>query len=435
MLWLNPALSGADAMFYGTYLGGTDVDSGNGIAIDSQGRIAVVGTTKSTDLAAGNGYLSSRLGTQDAFVALIDPLQSGTGTLVYMTYLGGTNWDAGSGIAAAPDGTLWVTGATLSGDFPVAGNAVQPYYGFGGDAFVSQIDPNQAGGSSLLYSSYLGGSDNEQGNAIAVDPGGRVLVTGFTLSTDFLVTGTAAQTRLATADSDMTSANAFVFVMKLANTVNASSQVLYSSYLGGTGGDEGYAIKGDSEGNIYVAGLTKSMDFPVTKDALQSQLQGGPAGFVTKLNPARTALDYSSLVASKGNQSVYSLDVDAQGFVYLAASPAAPCWRRWAARQGPPARGQYRRVRCRIQPVLVIGVAHQPHVRSLRRDRHHYRDGGSWMRVDGGQRRRVDGRLSCPRGTASGQVIVASGPNSTGAVRTGTVAVAGTSIPVSQASQ
>ncbi len=325
VLWLNPSQSGADGIYYGTYFGGTLLETGNGIALDNQGRIAVVGATNSTDMVASNGWGTGLLGNKDAFVALFDPKQSSSGTLVYSSYLGGTNLDFGGGIAAAADGTLWVTGSTISGDFPLAGNAIQPYYGYGGDAFVAQIDPNQAGSSSLLYGSYLGGSDNEGANAIAVDSTGRVMVTGYTLSADFPVTATAVQKALATADQEFPNANAFVFVMKLSSTaVWSGQQMLYSSYLGGTGGDEGYAIAGDAAGNVYVAGLTKSADFPVTSNALQKALLAGPSGFVTKLNIARSTADYSSLVTSTGNQVVYGLDIDAKGVIWVAGFTSGP---------------------------------------------------------------------------------------------------------------
>jgi hypothetical protein len=421
-------------MYYGSYLGGTDVDRGDGITVDPQGRIGIVGTTESTDLAAGSGYLSSRQGNQDAFVALIDPKQSGTGTLVYMTYLGGTNWESGGGIAAAPDGTLWVTGATLSGDFPIAGNAIQPYYADGGDAFISQIDPNQAGGSSLLYSSYLGGGDNEQGNAIAVDPNGRVLVTGYTLSTDFPVTATAFQRRLPSGDAAYPSASAFLFVMKRSADGNAFSQTQYSSYLGGTGGDEGYSIKGDAAGNIYVAGLTKSIDFPVTADALESKLTGGPAGFLTKLNPLGTTLDYSSLVSSTGNQSVYGIDVASQGQVYVAGFTSGPLLETLG--------GVVRTTEIGSSDAFVAGfntctLAASPSTVVFRAA-----GGTSTITVTGGAGcdwkadSAVAWVLPVPaKGTGNGVVVLTAAANTSGAARTGTVTVAGTSIAVSQPAQ
>jgi hypothetical protein len=317
VLWLDLAQTGASAMYYGTYLGGANDDAGNGIAVDRQGRIVVVGTTNSTDLPASNGWNSSLLGGSDAFVAVFDTSQSAAGTLYYSTYLGGTNWDEGRGIAAASDGTIWVTGASISGDFPLTGLSYQPYYQGGGDVFVSQINPDVAGSSSLIYSTYLGGSNTDEGNAIYLDAAGRVIVTGFTLSPDLPVTAGAAQKQLGSGASSAGAANAFVAVLVPSTTGNPTSQLTYLTYLGGTGGDEAYSVTADPAGNIYVAGLTKSKDFPVTDGAMQTALLGGPAGFMTRLNPAKATLDYSTYVTSIGNQTVYGVDLGADGTVYL----------------------------------------------------------------------------------------------------------------------
>jgi hypothetical protein len=434
VLWLNLNQTGASAMYYGSYLGGSGVDGGTGITVDPQGRIAIVGTTQSKDLAAGSGYQSSLLGTQDAFVALIDPRQSGAGTLVYCTYLGGTNWDSGSGIAAAPDGTLWVTGSTLSGDYPLTYNSVQPYYGFGGDGFVSQIDPNQAGGSSLPYSSYLGGSDMDGGNAIAVDPAGRILVTGFTLSTDMVVTGNAAQRRLATADADFPSANAFVFVMKRSDAVSPAAQLIYSSYLGGTGSDEGYAIEGDAAGNVYVAGMTKSYDFPVTKDALQTKLLGGPSGFLTKVNPSRGAWEYSSLVTSIGHQIVYGMDLDRNGVVYLAGFSSGPLLE---AMGGIPRATESGNSDGFVLGLSPCTLAASPTALLLPPGGGQATitvaagTGCSWAAGSGA------GWIGITptAGVGNGQVTVMAGPNTTGAQRIDFVKVAGTQVTIGQNAQ
>ena len=324
VLWLNPSHSGGDAMYYGTYLGGAKDDAGNGIAVDTRGRILVVGQTNSTDFPTVNGWNGTLLGGSDAFVTVIDTAQSGAATINYSTYLGGTNWDEGRGIAAASDGTLWITGETLSGDFPMAGLSYQTGYLGGGDVFVAQINPDVAGGSSLIYSTYIGGTNTDEGNAIYVDQSGRVLVTGFTLSTDLPVTAGAAQSQLGGGSANAGAANAFVAVLVPSNTGSTKSQLKYLTYLGGTGGDEGYSITADQSGNIYVGGLTKSSDFPVSSAALQPALLGGPAGFLTRVNTAQKTFDYSTYITSDGNQTVYGVDVGADGTLYLAGFSTAP---------------------------------------------------------------------------------------------------------------
>lgn len=319
VLWLDPTQSGAAALYYGTYLGGSGDDAGNGIAVEASGRILVTGQTTSTDLVTAGGYLASSSGSSDAFVAVIDTGASGAGTLVYSTYLGGSGWDAGRGIAAAPDGTVWITGATYSADFPIAGAAYQSAFQGGGDAFITQINPNVAGGSSLVYSTYLGGSGTEEANKLFLDASGRVIVTGFTLSTDFPITAAAVQGHNAGA------ADAFVAMLDPAITANPSAQLVYSTYLGGSDGDEGYAVTADAAGNVYVAGLTKSADFPVSPGALQTTSLGGPAGFVVRLNPARAGqADFSTYITSDGDQTAYGLEVDAKGTIYVAGFSTGP---------------------------------------------------------------------------------------------------------------
>jgi hypothetical protein len=317
IVWLDPSQAGVNALYYASYLGGADDESGNGIAVDSRGRILVTGNTNSPDFPTANAWLASLIGGTNAFIAVIDTTQSGPATLYYSTYMGGTNWDEGHGIAASPDGTVWITGTTNSGDYPLAGVAYQSNYGTGGDAFVTQINPDVAGGSSLLYSSYVGGSDLDGGNKIFVDPAGKVIVTGYTLSTDFPVTAGAPENQLAAGSPNLGTSNAFVVVLNPAATGVPASQLVYSTYLGGSGADEGYDVTEDAAGNIYASGMTKSSDFPVTAGALQPALLGGPAGFVVKLKTSKTFFDYSSYVTSDGNQVAYGVCVDPSGVIYV----------------------------------------------------------------------------------------------------------------------
>lgn len=318
VLVLDVGQAGTAALFYGTFLGGTEDDFCNGIALDSRGRILVTGQTFSTGFPTAGGYQTTSTSTSEAFVSVIDTTQAGTGTLVYSTYLGGTNWDAGRGIAAAPDGTVWVTGASYSGDFPMAGLSHQPNYQGGGDAFVAQINPNVAGSSSLLYSTYVGATGTDEANRIFVDRNGRVIIAGFTLSNDLPVTSTAIQRQLAG------QADVFLAIIVPSTSGNPAQQLVYLSYFGGQGGDEAYALTGDAAGNIYVAGLTKSDNFPTTSDAFQKSLPGGPGGFLLKFTTTKATPDYSTYIATDGNQTTYGIDVDAGGTMYLTGFASGP---------------------------------------------------------------------------------------------------------------
>jgi hypothetical protein len=259
---LNPTGSG---LLYSTYLGGTDYDVGNGIAVNAAGDAYVTGTTYSTDFPITAAAFQPT-GSYDAFVTKLNPEGSG---LLYSTYLGGSSYDYGNGIAADAAGNAYVTGYTYSPDFPTTAGAFQTTYHGSYDAFVSKLNP---AGTGLFYSTYLGGSNTDAGQGIAVDAAGDAYVTGYTASTNFPTTAEAFQT------TNQSSYDAFVTKLN-----PAGSDVLYSTYLGGSGNDFGYGIAVDAAGAAYVAGVTNSTNFPTTLGAFQTTNQGSYDAFVTKL--------------------------------------------------------------------------------------------------------------------------------------------------------
>src|SRR6516162_4007038 len=176
-------------------------------------------------------------------------------------------------------------------------------YGGNGDAFVSKLN---AAGSSLVYSTYLGGSDVDFGNHIAIDSSGNAYVTGQTYSSDFPITAGAFQTRLPNPQTG--------YVSKL-NA--AGSALIYSTYLGGSGLDQIFAIALDSSGNAYVTGRTTSSNFPTTPDALQTTSGGSFDAFVSKLNAAGTALIYSTYLGGNQDDEAYGIALDASGNAYV----------------------------------------------------------------------------------------------------------------------
>ncbi|HEX6464899.1 MAG TPA: SBBP repeat-containing protein, partial [Vicinamibacterales bacterium] len=181
-------------LIYSTYLGDVGTDQAYGIAVDSAGNAYVTGVTSSSNFPTMNAYQPTLAGGTDVFVSAI---MSGGGALMYSTYLGGSGTDLGSGLALDASGIISVTGRTASqNDFPETPDAIQPTFGGGpNDAFVAKFNPALSGPASLVYSSYLGGSGDEDvptqgvaGNpagAIAVDPAGNVYATGNTSSADF----------------------------------------------------------------------------------------------------------------------------------------------------------------------------------------------------------------------------------------------------------
>ena len=204
---------------YASYLGGNSIDQGYGIAVDGSGNAYVTGNAGSTDFPVTPGaYQTSRNGLRDAFVA---KLSADGSRLVYSSYLGGNGADEGRGIAVDGSGNAYVTGDTSSTDFPVTPGAYQTSRGGLYDSFVAKLS---ADGASLIYCSYLGGSNQDFAYGIAVDGSGNAYVTGSTESTDFPIAPDAFQTSYGGGTND-------VFVTKLSAD---GASLVYSTYLGGS---------------------------------------------------------------------------------------------------------------------------------------------------------------------------------------------------------
>ncbi len=191
---VNTRAVGAASLVYSTLLGGSALDRANAVAIDALGNMYVAGASNSTAatlgfaVPAGAFQANCDLDAQgncegDVFVAKIDPAGSGAASLIYFTYIGGSLADTGAGIAVDTSGDAYVTGSTVSTDYPTTAGVFQPAYGGGNDdAFVTELDPT---GSTLVYSTYLGGTNTDNGNGIAVDTSGNAYVAGQTCSEDF----------------------------------------------------------------------------------------------------------------------------------------------------------------------------------------------------------------------------------------------------------
>ena len=263
------------ALVYSTYLGGSDNSATEGfsIAVDATEHAYVTGQIRcrASDticfhtVNALQPTPGSFFPLRDAFVTKFDP----TGLVVYSTFLGGIDTDVGLGIAADTDGNAYVTGSTLSADFPTE-NPLQSALLGPGDAFVVKLNPT--GSSPLIYSTYLGGSGVDSGQAIAADAAGNAYVTGNTSSTDFPTENPLQSTLLGSGDA---------FVTKLNPT--GSPPLIHSTYLGGDRSDLGLGIAVDTTGSTYVTGRTNSIDFPTTEDAIQQDLGGARDAYVVKI--------------------------------------------------------------------------------------------------------------------------------------------------------
>jgi hypothetical protein len=289
------------ALVYSTYLGGSDDDYGYAIAVDGSGNAYVTGETSSTDYDVTPGaFQTTNGGGADVFVTKLNA----TGTaLVYSTYIGGSSDDYGNAIAVDGSGNAYVTGWTYSTDYDVTPGAFQTTNEGYLDVFVTKLNGT---GTALVYSTYIGGSGYDYGNAIAVDGSGNAYVTGETSSTDYDVTPGAFQTT--------NGGGRDVFVTKLDA---AGTDLVYSTYIGGSGSDGGSAIAVDGNGNAYVTGSTNSTNYDVTPGAFQTTKGGYADVFVTKLNATGTALVYSTYIGGSDFEWGYGIAVDGSGNAYV----------------------------------------------------------------------------------------------------------------------
>jgi hypothetical protein len=361
-VFISKLSADGNTLLYSTYLGGSGADVGLGIKVDGDGNTYITGYTFSTNFPTTDGALDRSLdGGRDAFVA---KLNAAGNNLIYSTYLGGGSWDYGYCIEVDQIGNVYVGGFT-HGNFPVTSGAAQTAFGGSGDGFAVKVNPN---GNTILYSTYLGGYSWESIDGIAVDNAGNAYLASHTHSTDFPTTPGAwdrtcdnCQTNVSTdgavaklnADgseyiystliggADATGGEVFTGVVidsagnayltgnthsiDFPTTTNAlqpafgggdddavvvklnadGSDLLYSTYLGGSGADVGYGIAIDDEGNAYVTGSTNSTDL-VTVDPLQADNAGGCDAFVAKVNGNGNDLLYGTYLGGSGDENCHN---------------------------------------------------------------------------------------------------------------------------------
>ena len=277
-------------LLYSTYMGSTAYDEAFGVASDASGNSYIAGYTASNLFTLVSPFqAASGGGGSDAFVAKFDS----SGALVYSTYLGGSGADVAYAIAADVAGNAYVTGVTFSTNFPTA-SPLQAAAGGKEDAFVTKLN---AQGSALSYSTYLGGSQDDYAQGIAVGSSGSAYLVGVTFSANFPRAQALQATLSGTSD-------AFVTALTSAGTA-----FTYSTFLGGSAGDNAHAVAVDSSGNAYVAGSTGSSNFPLAAP-LQAVFAGGDLdGFVSKLNSQGSSLLYSTYLGGNFSDEVLSIAV------------------------------------------------------------------------------------------------------------------------------
>jgi hypothetical protein len=285
----NAAGTGSSLVF-STFLNGTlGNDQAEGIAVGANGIAYVIGTTKSADFPiTANAYAASLYGPSDCFLAQVDTIND---LLLYSSFFGSELDDDGKAIALGTNGLVYFAGSTDGTQFPVAGPAYNVNSSGNYDVVLGAFDLTQSGVNTLVYGTYFGGSDIDEVNAIALDAQGRMILTGFTLSSDFPITAL-------TAVQATNQGNGDVFVSLVDLSKPASGFLLYSTFLGGDNGDVGYGVAADSAGYLYVTGYTMSSDFPIA-NAIQPTWGGGVNLFIARINPAIAgleALSYSTYI-------------------------------------------------------------------------------------------------------------------------------------------
>ena len=280
---------------YSTYYGRFGQDEATDVAVDAEGYVYVVGMIETAGFPA-TGF--------DAFVTKLTPDGS---QIVYETFLRGSGFDIATGIVVDAAGAAHVVGHTTSNDFPMAA-PLQSSLAGSTDVFVARLDASGA----LEFSSYYGGSSFENGSGIALGPSGDLFITGSTGSTDLPGVNGLQQTYGGGFDD--------AFVVRIAP---GQAEVVYATYLGGSGSDSAFRLAADASGHAYIAGLTSSSDFPVA-GALQPAFGGGFSdGFVTKLSPDGDQSVFSTYLGGGDRDLAASIAVDAEGAVHVGGSTSS----------------------------------------------------------------------------------------------------------------
>ena len=282
---------------FSTYYGSIGTDDADVVAVDLEGNTYLGCHSSSANLPGFDKHPYTLSGGMDAFIVKLN----NTGTEVcYLRQFGGSKWDAVQGIISDSKGFIYAVGTTYSPDFPIQTNGFQPNFGGKSDAFVLKLDQQ----GRVIWSTFLGGDEDEDGRAIILDEQGKIYVVGRTKSKDFPTTDTAMQPKLAGGT------DAFV------TTLNTNGKVLASTYLGGSKDDIGFSIALDNNNHIYIAGTTSSSDFP-TKNSLQSKNNGGDDAFLTVIDPLSSVITFSSYIGGAKNERLYNIDLDTSGNAYL----------------------------------------------------------------------------------------------------------------------
>ncbi len=289
-------------LVHGTYFGGSGVDSAAAVTEDMDGMIYLAGGTFSDDLLLQDPLQATRGGDEDAYLTKIDP---STNTVIFSTYIGGTSDDRGLLVRTDSGGNVYLSGTTRSFNFPTQDPALPALRG-GVDVFLSKLSPD---GSTLLRSTYLGGGQGETPTGLSVTPHGAVTIGGYTTSRDFPV-ASEIQTDLAGKDD--------FFVTQF----RASGSISFSTYFGGGDIDRAHGMSVDSDGNILLAGETRSADFPLM-DPFQDTLASTTDAAAVRIDPEAPALLYSTYLGGTADDRARSIGTDMERHIVVVGETAS----------------------------------------------------------------------------------------------------------------
>jgi hypothetical protein len=295
-------------LVYADFIGGNGLDRPTRVAVDPTGAAYLTGQTESLDFPTRPGSFDTLFnGIQDAFVSKISADGS---TLVYSTFLGGSASDMGNDIYADATGAAYVVGQTQSPGFPVTVGAFDTSFNGIIDGFVTKINPS---GSSLAFSTFLGGGAGDAIHAFAFDSAANIYVTGSTASANFPIRAPAFDTSFNSLQD--------VFVSKLSAD---GSTLLNSTFVGALANEFANGIAVDSAGNAYVTGVVDSVGFPTTAGAFDRSQNGLSDSFLMKLLPDFSGLVYSTFFGSNQFDLAKAVAVDSAGNAYIVGDVNGP---------------------------------------------------------------------------------------------------------------
>lgn len=295
-------------LIFSTFFGGTEQETCQGLALDANDNIFIIGSTASDDLPTTSGVFQEEFNVNvfaSSFDIFVTKLNSTGSALIYSTYLGDDGMDFGQSIAVDENGNAYVAGSSKSFDFPTTTGAFDESYNGEGwnNVVVSKLNPS---GSSLIYSTYVGGSSGDDATKIALGTDGSAFITGTAFSANFPTTpGSIKPVKTGNRD-------AFVFRLN-----PSGSSLIYSTFVGGNSLDDGYSIAVDQENNAYVTGLTISPDFPVTSGVFSSTAGDQENVFVSKINPSGSAYLFSGLMGGNSRDVGHHIAIGSDNTILL----------------------------------------------------------------------------------------------------------------------